>query len=475
MTGPEQHPAPQPESEPAREPDPADGSGSATPSTPASPPPATRPRVLSRPSWPEAQEVADALRTETIGGALLLAAAVAALVLANTPWSDAYFAVRDTVVGIEWGHLDLTIGHWAGDGLLAIFFFVAGLELKREFLVGDLRTPAKAVVPIVAAVGGVVVPSVVFLGTVALVGAEGDAYRGWAIPTATDIAFALAVLAVIGSSLPAAMRSFLLTLAVVDDLIAITIIAVFYTSDLEVVPLLLALVPLGLFAALTQRRITYWWLLLPLAFATWGLVHASGVHATVAGVLLGLVVPVKPRASVPSISTHDRTTDVAHTFEHRMRPISAGIAVPVFAFFASGVRVVDGGLRVALTDAVALGVIAGLVLGKVVGVFGSTFLVARFTKARLDDDIAWRDVGGLAMLTGVGFTVSLLIGELAFGAGSERDDSVKLAVLIGSLLSALIASVLLRIRNQVYRRIAELESRDDDADGIPDVYQRDAG
>jgi NhaA family Na+:H+ antiporter len=158
-----------------------------------------------------------------------------------------------------------------------------------------------------------------------------------------------------------------------------------------------------------------------------------------------------------------------------MRPISAGIAVPVFAFFASGVRVVDGGLRVALTDAVALGVIAGLVLGKVVGVFGSTFLVARFTKARLDDDIAWRDVGGLAMLTGVGFTVSLLIGELAFGAGSERDDSVKLAVLIGSLLSALIASVLLRIRNQVYRRIAELESRDDDADGIPDVYEREAG
>ena len=145
--------------------------------------------------------------------------------------------------------------------------------------------------------------------------------------------------------------------------------------------------------------------------------HASGVHATVAGVLLGLVVPVKPRASVPSISTHDRTTDVAHRFEHRMRPISAGIAVPVFAFFASGVRVVDGGFRAALTDAVALGVIAGLVIGKVVGVFGSTFLVARFTRARLDDELAWRDVFGLAMLTGVGFTVSLLVGELAFGAG----------------------------------------------------------
>jgi NhaA family Na+:H+ antiporter len=309
---------------------------------------------------------------------------------------------------------------------------------------------------------------------VLLLGAEGDAVRGWAIPTATDIAFALAVLAVIGSSLPSALRSFLLTLAVVDDLIAITIIAIFYTSDLQVGPLLMALVPLGLFAALTQRRITYWWLVLPLALATWGLVHASGVHATVAGVLLGLVVPVKARSSVPSISTHDRKTDVAHRFEHRMRPISAGIAVPVFAFFASGVRFVDGGIGPALTDAVALGVMAGLVLGKVVGVFASTWLVARFTRARLDDELAWRDVGGLAMLTGVGFTVSLLVGELAFGAGSARDDSVKLAVLVGSLVSAALASVLLRVRNQVYRRIAELESRDDDADGVPDVYERDA-
>jgi NhaA family Na+:H+ antiporter len=438
------------------------------------PTPKEQPAILKRPSWPEAQVVADALRTETIGGALLLAAATAALVLANTPWSDVYFTVRDTVIGIEWGHLDLTVGHWASDGLLAIFFFVAGLELKREFLVGDLRTPAKAVVPVVAAVGGVILPAVVFVATVVLAGGEGDALRGWAIPTATDIAFALAVLAVIGSSLPSALRSFLLTLAVVDDLIAITIIAVFYTSDLKVGPLLMALVPLALFAALTQRRITYWWLVLPLALATWGLVHASGVHATVAGVLLGLVVPVKPRASVPSISTYDRTTDVAHKFEHLMRPISAGIAVPVFAFFASGVRVVDGGLRVALTDAVALGVIAGLVIGKVVGVFGSTYLVARFTKARLDTDLSWRDVFGLSMLTGVGFTVSLLVGELAFGLGSPRDDSVKLAVLVGSLLSALLASVLLRIRNQVYRRIAELESRDDDADGIPDIYEREA-
>jgi NhaA family Na+:H+ antiporter len=437
-----------------------------------SPPESSRPALFRRSTWTETSYVADALRTETIGGALLLIAAVAALVLANSPWRDAYTALRDTVVGIDWGHLQLTLGHWSADGLLAIFFFVAGLELKREFLVGDLRTPAKAAVPVAAAVGGVILPAVVYLAVVASMGGDGDALRGWAVPTATDIAFALAVLAVIGSHLPSALRSFLLTLAVVDDLIAITIIAVVYTSDLEVVPLLAALVPLAAFAALVQHRITWWWLLLPLAFATWALVHASGVHATVAGVLLGLVVPVKPRRSVPSLSSHDRGTDVAHRFEHRMRPISAGIAVPVFAFFASGVTVIGGGFAAAFRDEAALGVVAGLVVGKLVGVFGTTWLVARFTRARLDDDLAWRDVVGLSMLTGVGFTVSLLVGELAFGAGSPRDQHVKLAVLTGSLLAAVLAAVVLRMRNHAYRRIAELEARDDDADGIPDVFER---
>ncbi|HSO64932.1 MAG TPA: Na+/H+ antiporter NhaA [Ornithinibacter sp.] len=431
-----------------------------------------RPALFRRSTWTETSYVANALRTETIGGALLLTAAVAALVLANSPWSDAYATLRDTVVGVEWGHLQLTLGHWASDGLLAIFFFVAGLELKREFLVGELRTAAKAAVPVTAAVGGVVMPALVFLAVVATLGGDAEAMRGWAIPTATDIAFALAVLAVIGSYLPSALRSFLLTLAVVDDLIAITIIAIFYTSDLAVVPLLAALVPLGVFAALVQRRITFWWLLLPLAFATWALVHASGVHATVAGVLLGLVVPVKARASVPAISTLDRRTDVAHRFEHRMRPLSAGFAVPVFAFFASGVTVVGGGFLAAAQDEVALGVVAGLVVGKLVGVFGTTWLVARFTRARLDDDLVWLDIAALSLLTGVGFTVSLLVGELAFGPGSPRDEHVKLAVLTGSLVAAVLAAVALRLRNRTYRRIAELESRDSDADGIPDVYQR---
>ena len=438
------------------------------------PPRHERPVLLRRSTWTETQFVTNALRTETTGGAILLLAAITAMAFANSPWRDAYGTVRDTYIGPEWGDLRLTVGHWASDGLLAIFFFVAGLELKREFLVGDLRSRAKAAVPVFAAVSGVVFPALVFLATVTLLGADDEATRGWAIPTATDIAFALAVLAVIGSSLPSALRSFLLTLAVVDDLIAITIIAVFFTSDLQVLPLLAALVPLAIFGALVQRRITYWWLLLPLAFLTWALVHGSGVHATVAGVLLALVVPVKPRATVPAVSTLDRKTDVAHRFELRVRPISAGVAVPVFAFFASGVTIIGGGFVSALRDPVAIGVVLGLVLGKVIGVFGATWLLARFTRAELDKGLSWTDVFGLALLTGVGFTVSLLIGELAFGAGSDRDDHVKLAILLGSLIAATLASVVLRLRNRAYRRIAELESRDDDADGIPDVYGREA-
>jgi Na+:H+ antiporter, NhaA family len=294
-----------------------------------------------------------------------------------------------------------------------------------------------------------------------------DALVGWAIPTATDIAFALAVLAVISTHLPSALRTFLLTLAVVDDLLAITIIAVFYTSSLAWGPLALALIPLALFALLVQRRVRSWWLLLPLALATWVLVHESGVHATVAGVLLGFAVPVIRRAPGPG-------PGLAEHFEHRFRPLSAGVAVPVFAFFAAGVTIAGaGGLGATLGDTVTLGIIVGLVVGKPVGVLGSTWLVQRFTRARLADGLGWPDVLGLALLAGIGFTVSLLIGELAFGAGSESDEHVKIGVLLGSLLSALLATVVLRMRNRRYRRICAEEERDTDADGVPDVYETD--
>jgi NhaA family Na+:H+ antiporter len=430
--------------------------------------PLPRPPLFSRGSWPEASRVAELLRRETVGGALLLAATVLALAWANSPWAAGYAALRDTTVGPHALHLDLTLGAWAGDGLLAIFFFVAGLELKREFVAGDLRDPRRAALPVVAAVGGMALPALVFV-LVNLRTGDG-ALGGWAIPTATDIAFALAVLAVVSTHLPLALRTFLLTLAVVDDLLAITIIAIFYTRDLQPLILLAALVPLGLFALLVQRRIRSWWLLLPLAAVTWALVHASGVHATVAGVLLGFTVPVirSQAAGGP-----DAGPGMAEHFEHRVRPLSAGFAVPVFAFFAAGVTVGGfGGLVGAVADPVALGIVAGLVVGKTLGVLGSTYLVARFTRARLDTDLRWVDVLGLSVLAGIGFTVSLLIGELAYGADSPRDDHVKVGVLCGSLLAALVAAVILRLRNRTYRQLHEAEGRDADRDGTPDAYQR---
>ncbi|MCK9921465.1 Na+/H+ antiporter NhaA [Frankia sp. AgPm24] len=421
--------------------------------------------VFDRRSWPETRRIAAILRQETIGGALLLAATVLALAWANSPWSESYQSMLSYQVGPSWAHLNLTLAQWTADGLLAIFFFVAGLELKREFVAGDLRDPRRAAVPVLAAVGGVAVPAMLYT----LVNLGGDAARGWAIPTATDIAFALAVLAVIGRHLPSALRTFLLTLAVVDDLIAIVIIAIVYTRDLRVLPLLGALVPLAVFTLLVQRRVRSWWLLLPLAAATWTLVHASGVHATVAGVLLGFAVPVvrSKRAGGP-----DAGPGLAEHFEHRWRPLSAAVAVPVFAFFSAGVTIGGlNGLTDALSDRAAVGIVIGLVVGKPLGIMTATYLVARFTRATLDDGLAWVDVLGLAVLAGIGFTVSLLIGELAFGTGSTRDDHVKIAVLTGSLLAALLAAVALRLRNRVYRRIQEAETVDRDHDGIPDVYQ----
>jgi NhaA family Na+:H+ antiporter len=322
-------------------------------------------------------------------------------------------------------------------------------------------------VPVAAAVGGVIVPAVLF--ALITMRAGDGATRGWAIPTATDIAFALAVLAVVGRCLPTALRTFLLTLAVVDDLLAIVIIAVFYTADLALWPLFGALAAWAVFAVLVQRRIRSWWLLLPLAVAMWGLMHASGVHATVAGVLLGFAVPVirSRQAGGP-----DAGPGLAEHFEHRFRPISAGVAVPVFAFMAAGVTIggLDG-LSSALRDPVSIGIMAGLVVGKPLGITVATWLVSRFTRADLDEGLAWIDVVGLAILAGIGFTVSLLIGELAFGVGTERDEHVKVAVLAGSLLAALVASVVLRARNRVYKRLYEAENADADNDDIPDVYQ----
>ncbi len=428
--------------------------------------------LLSRGSWSETRRVIHILHKETVGGAILLAAATIALVWANSPWRTSYTALTKLRVGSDdYGlHLNLSLGSWAADGLLAIFFFVVGLELKREFVAGDLRDPSRAALPIAAAVGGMVVPALIFVAFTA--GAGDGAARGWATPTATDIAFAVAVLAVISTHLPGALRTFLLTLAVVDDLLAITVIAVFYTAKINLPALLLALIPLGVFAVLVQRRVRSPWILIPLAMVTWSLVHESGVHATVAGVLLGFTVPVLRNERDAGHSG----MGLAEYFEHLVRPVSAGFAVPVFAFFAAGVTFGGyDGLVTALRDPIALGIVGGLVVGKTVGVFGTTRLIAAVTRASLDSSLRWIDVFGVSLLAGIGFTVSLLIGELAYDADSPRQAVVKVAVLTGSLLAAFLAAIVLRARNRHYRAVFELETADEDHDGVPDVYQEVSG
>lgn len=388
-----------------------------------------RERLFGSGSPRESSRIAELLRQETVGGVLLLFATALALLAANS--GPEYERLRDTVVGPAALHLDLTIGGWASDGLLALFFFLVGVELKREFVAGDLRDPRRAMLPIAAAVGGMVVPAALYLFI-----NRGGAVHGWAVPTATDIAFALAVLAVIGTHLPAGLRTFLLTLAVVDDLLAIAIIAVVYSDGIDLGLFAAAAAPLLAFGLLVRHGVRAWWILMPLAGLTWGLVHASGIHATVAGVLLGLTVPVLGRAAAT-----DR-------IEHALRPLSAGFAVPVFAFFAAGIPLT--GLGDDLASPVTLGVAIGLVAGKTVGVFGTTWLAASFTRAELDAGLRWVDVLGVAVLGGMGFTVALLIGELAFDGGSPQ---ATLGVLAGSAVSALLAAVILGARNRHYRRL----------------------
>lgn len=421
-----------------------------TDSTPTPRRPTPVRRIFRRLSSREARYIGDILRTETVGGALLLASAVIALAWANSPWAAAYHTFSEFVPwpGGSALALDIDLTHCASDGLLAIFFFVVGLELKRLFVEGDLRDPRLATLPIVAAVGGMALPAGIYV--LINLFTRAGALRGWAIPTATDLAFALAALAIISSHLPQGLRAFLLTLAAVDDLLAITIIAVFYSADVDLLPLAGSVAPIAAFATLVQRRRTWWWALLPLAVLAWVLMHASGVHPTVAGMLLGLTVPV-----VGGDATH---AGMAERFEHRWRPVSAGMAVPIFAFFAAGVSLRETALHEILASPVFLGIVAGLVVGKTIGVLGSTYLVARFTRAELAEEITWADLVGVALLTGIGFTVSLLIGELAFGTGSEREGQVKAAVLAGSLTSAVLAALVLTRRNAFHRRRKGLET-----------------
>ncbi|MFW0795646.1 Na+/H+ antiporter NhaA [Gordonia sp. CPCC 205515] len=392
---------------------------------------------------------------DVTSGALLLIAAIAAVVWANSPWRDAY----DSLIAYEFGpeslHLHLSVAEWAADGLLAIFFFIVGVELKQEFVAGSLHDIRLAGVPIVAAIGGMVVPALCYVAVVAA--GDPEALRGWAIPTATDIAFALAVLAIFGRGLPLALRTFLLTLAVVDDLLGITVIATFYTETINVALLVAALVVIAVFGVLVRRRrprhrFLIPVVLLPLAVVAWALMHASGVHATVAGVLLGF--------AVPALAMHGETSSRTHQFEVAIRPTSSAVALPIFAFLSAGVTVIG---ESDILQPVSIGIFLGLIVGKIVGVLGATAVMVRFTPLRLPDAIGLRDLVPVGMLTGIGFTVALLIAELSFEHGSSsHDTAAKVAILVGSVVAALSAGALLRWDAHKAREA------DMNRDGVPD-------
>lgn len=388
-----------------------------------------RPKFFPTPTAGESSFLAELLRRETVGGTVVLLAAVVAVVWANSPLGDLYQDVRHFQLG------PLDVEHWAADGALTLFFYIAGLELKREFMVGSLSKPSAAMVPIVAAVMGVITPALIFT---AVNWSTGD-LRGWAIPAATDIAFALAVLAVVGSSLPTQLRVFLLTLAIVDDLVVILIIAVFYTSELHLTPLAYAAVGLAIFAVLQKIRGESWLWYVPLSIAIWWFVHESGIHATIAGVAMGLLTRVKLDPG--------EEKSPAERLEHTLTPLSAGVAVPFFALMSAGV-VISGGADL-VSDPIVIGVVLGLVIGKPIGVLLGSWLVTRFTNAELNEELSWRDLLGVAVLAGVGFTVALLVADLSYDA--SESEGAKTAVLAGSVIAALLASVVLRRRNRVHR------------------------
>ncbi|WP_028927185.1 Na+/H+ antiporter NhaA [Pseudonocardia acaciae] len=386
-----------------------------------------------------AAEFARFLRTETVGGMVLLAAAAAALVWANSPAGDVYRWLRGLTVGPAALHLDLSLGQWATDGLLAVFFFVAGLELKRELTVGELAGVRRAVLPVAAAVGGMVVPA----GLALAVGRGAPGMdQAWAIPVATDIAFALGVLALAGAALPATARVFLLGLAVVDDLGAIALIAVLFTDHVALVALGAAVVLCVAYWWLQRRRVTSPLLYVPIAVATWLAVHEAGIHATVAGVALGLLTRSRPDPG-------EDETPVCR-LEHRLQPWSAGLCVPLFALFAAGVPMGGEALRGVFTDPVALAVVVGLLAGKLVGIFGASFLVVTLTPAVRPDGLGWRDMLAVSMLGGVGFTVSLLLAELSLPDGPGV-DTAKAAVLLASAAASLLAAALLAVRGRAHR------------------------
>ena len=416
---------------------------------------ADRTVFLGRLAHPDRGWVREQLRNETVGGALLLIAAVIALIWSNSRWSTGYSDLASFEIGPASIGLHLSLETWAADGLLAMFFFVVGLELKHELVVGSLSRAREAVVPVAAALGGMALPAIIYT-VVNTTMADGQP-RGWGIPMATDIAFALAVLAIVGRRLPIALRAFLLTLAVVDDLGAITVIAVFYSHGIHLWWLVGAIALFIAYAIAQRLRLRTPIIYVPLGLLAWYCLFQSGVHATIAGVVLGLLTRVK--------TDPGEKTSPVDRLSHLLHPLSAGVCVPLFAFFAAGVNVRSIGLLTAFTTPVAIGIIAGLVIGKPIGVLSASWATARFTKASLSVDLRWRDVFAVGLLAGIGFTVALLIAGLAFPDQGVLLDSAKASVIAASVIAALIATVALRSRNRHYAALHDLDAADSLSNG----------
>jgi NhaA family Na+:H+ antiporter len=370
------------------------------------------------------------LSSEASGGVVLMGAAALALVVANSPVSGAYFGALHSYV------LGLSVLHWINDALMAVFFLLVGLEIKREMLDGQLSTWPRRILPGIAALGGMLVPAVIYL---AFNGGPDGHPRGWAIPSATDIAFALGVLSLLGPRVPISLKVFLTALAILDDLGAVLIIAVFYTGDLNLYALGGAAFVLVLLSGLNRAGFSDLKPYLLLGIVLWFLVLMSGIHATLAGVALALTIPLRVSPGKP-----EDVTSPLHQLEHGLQPWVAFLIVPVFGFANAGVSFSGMSLET-LLDPVPLGVALGLFVGKQVGVFAFSWVAIRMAWADLPANATWAQFYGVALLCGIGFTMSLFIGLLAFAASPELQDATKLGVLLGSALSAAIGAALLSV------------------------------
>lgn len=414
--------------------------------------------------------VREFLDTEVAGAGVLLAATVAALVWANSPLGTSYESLWTTKLMIGLGRfvLEEDLRHWVNDALMAIFFFVIGLEIKRELVRGELNEPRKAALPAIAAVGGMVVPALIFLafnrGT--------EAAAGWGIPMATDIAFAVGALALFGSRVPSSLRVFLLSLAIVDDIGAILVIALFYSEGIQMIPLLLAVGGVGVVVGM--RAVGIWWVPVYVVMGTgiWLATLISGVHATIAGVVLGLVTPahpldpaaldrtpfpkrggsgwLKPETARATKLRVEEAVPVAERLAHALHPWTSYIVIPLFALSNAGVTFGATGLRDILASNVTRGVILGLVVGKVVGIWGFARVAQRAGVAELPEGITWMQLASAAGFAGIGFTVSLFITELAFSDVALVSEA-KVGILLASALAAVLGWLLLRISPGAYR------------------------